>query len=75
MAHGITHDYHKKLNIYTLYRFKTIFSNIELYKMEPVIVDQPILSWNDDIIKRFINNDHKYECFMNKSLKNDQLLE
>lgn len=46
-----------------------------MYKMEPVIVDQPILSWNNDIIKRFINNDYKYECFMNKCLKNNQLLE
>ncbi|RIA96112.1 hypothetical protein C1645_815796 [Glomus cerebriforme] len=51
-------------------KYKILFSNIELYKMDPdIITNQSIFSWKN-IIKRFAN-DEEYELFMKKCLKNN----
>jgi hypothetical protein len=55
-------------------KYKSLFSNIKLYKLEPdIIYDQPIFSWNN-IIKRFINDDNKYKRFMDNCLEEPKVM-
>ncbi|RIA97639.1 hypothetical protein C1645_732341 [Glomus cerebriforme] len=55
-------------------KYKSQFSNIRLYRMNPVIINnQPIFSWKN-IIKRF-TNDNNYERFMDYCSKKSKVIE
>ncbi|PKB96077.1 hypothetical protein RhiirA5_472470 [Rhizophagus irregularis] len=55
-------------------QYKSLFSNIKVFKGRPVIInDQPIYSWKN-IIKRFIDED-KYKRLMDKCSKKPEVIE
>ncbi|PKY37854.1 hypothetical protein RhiirA4_450773 [Rhizophagus irregularis] len=55
-------------------QYKSLFSNVQVFKVSPVIINnQFIYSWKN-IIKRFIDED-KYKCFMNRCLKKPKVME
>ncbi|PKY16245.1 hypothetical protein RhiirB3_428580 [Rhizophagus irregularis] len=55
-------------------QYKSLFSNIQVFKGGPVIINnQPIYSWKN-IIKRFIDED-KYKCFMDRCSEMPEVME
>ncbi|UZO19044.1 uncharacterized protein OCT59_010347 [Rhizophagus irregularis] len=55
-------------------QYKSLFSNVQIIKVDPVIINkQPIYSWKN-IIKRFIDED-KYNRFMDRCSKNPEVME
>ncbi|UZO29844.1 uncharacterized protein OCT59_023298 [Rhizophagus irregularis] len=55
-------------------QYKSLFSNVEVYRAKPVIIkNQPIYSWKN-IIRRFIDED-KYNRFMDGCSKKPEVME
>ncbi|RGB22469.1 hypothetical protein C1646_781687 [Rhizophagus diaphanus] len=54
-------------------QYKSLFANVRIIKVDPVIISkQPIYSWKN-IIKRFIDED-KYNDFMDRCSKNPEVM-
>ncbi|CAB4417106.1 unnamed protein product [Rhizophagus irregularis] len=55
-------------------QYKSLFSNVQVYRVKPVIIkNQPIYSW-ENIIRRFIDED-RYKRFMDRCSKKSKIME
>ncbi|RIA79262.1 hypothetical protein C1645_846943 [Glomus cerebriforme] len=51
-------------------KYKLLFSNMHMHKLEPIIISQPIFSW-ENIVQRYIPDHEEYEEFKRRCLDDD----
>ncbi|RIA80699.1 hypothetical protein C1645_838242 [Glomus cerebriforme] len=51
-------------------KYKLLFSNMNMHKLEPIVISQPIFSW-ENIVQKYIPDHTKYKEFKRRCLDDD----